>query len=144
MKYRKGFSIIEVLISITLISIIGSAVLVMSKETKTRTLLQDSQAAILYSLEQARNKAASGVGEGDHGVRIESDKIITFEGSEYTEGTGKETSLPSPISTDQTGTNIIFDRLEAKPNTDKVITISHPDGKTKTLTITESGIIAEE
>ena len=138
-----GFSLIELIIVISIIGIIAVFSIGNSKETRNKATLENAQATIIQAFEEARSKSATGVGKMGHGVHIEEKKIVTFEGDHYVVGAGKETPLPSSVSTDQTDMTIIFERINAKPDTGATIILEHSNGTTRTITVTEEGKIIE-
>lgn len=147
MNFKKAFSLIETLAVISIFSVIALVLIfTINSGTKNKALLDKAQANLLHALELARSQASSGAGTTNHGVHIESDKIIVFEGNEYIEGDGREIIFPSSISTDQTGLTIIFERIKALPEiaTDAVIILEHLSGVNKIITITQDGRIISQ
>lgn len=139
---KLGFSLIELIIVISILGMVAAATFVMFNGTRNRVVLEDAQASVINALEQARSRAATGVGTTSHGVYIEGNKIITFEGNTYVPGTGDETTLPFPVSTDQSNLTIIFNRLSATSSADATITLEHTtSGITTTVSVTQDGII---
>ncbi len=139
---KKGFSLIEVLVVIAIISIIATVVILNFGQTRNQALLEDGQASIISALELARSRAASGVGEARHGVRIEADRIIIFE-----EGNPDEETISlSPALSIGAGSwgEIFFDRISAKTDLtdEKTIIIEHSSGQ-ETITISEQGVISK-
>lgn len=140
---KSGFSIIEIIISISVLGIIIASTITIFTNRKNITMIEEARASIIQILEQAQNQSATGVGDSSHGVRIENNKIITFSGNSYL-GEGSEITLPYSISTDKSDLTIIFDRLNAKPNTNTVIKVNHISGITRNITITSEGLILDE
>jgi hypothetical protein len=125
---------------------LAGATISFSKQ-KTKTLLDNGQASVFNALQKAQNQAVSGVtgvGNGKYGVHIESDKVVIFEGDSYLPGSGEEIGLPTPLFTDQNNLDIIFNRISGKPNFlgNKTIIISHPNGLTDKVEISDSGVIS--
>ena len=139
---KKGFSLVEIIMVMAVIGIVVAIVVVNFGQTRNQTLLEEGQASIINALEIARNRAASGVGDTNHGVRIEPDKVIVFEGDSYT-GTGQETLL-SPLSTDHIDSEITFERIRAIPNGPITINITHGSGLTESVTLNEKGVISSQ
>ena len=113
-------------------------------QARNQALLEDGQASIINALEIARSRAASGVGDTKHGIRINPDSIITFEGDTYSGG-GETIELPPNLSTDKNAFDIIFDRISAKPsNVPTTIEITHSSGLIDPINIevNEVGIIS--
>ena len=140
---KVGFSIIEMLVVITVVSSLAAGLLVNISESRNRNALDNAQASIVRALEQTRDQSLTGVGKESHGVHIKEDRIIIFEGDHYINGQGQTILLPSSVITDQTDTTIIFDRLNAMPDNTANIILQHENGQTKNIQVTDEGIIIE-
>ena len=136
----KGFSLIETVMVVAVIGIVAYASLGSLRQARNRTLLGNAQATILHAFEGARSRAVTGVGTGDHGVHLEPDRIVAFEGSAYT-GAGFETLLPLSIATDQVSSTIVFHRLSARSSASTTVVITSNAGSTSTVSVTYDGVI---
>lgn len=92
-------------------------------------------------LQRARSRAINNINESRHGVFIDSDKYVLFQGSSY----GLEPGFDQPIS--RNGglvfggpSEIIFDQLSGDSNFEGDIIISG-NGKTATVTMNNEGLI---
>jgi len=139
-----GFSFIEFMIVIGVLGLMATVSLVGVRSTSQRTTLENAQASILDALGKARSQAVTGAGTTHHGVHIEGNKIISFEGASYIAGTGTEEDLPNSISINTTEDTIIFSRLTGQTNIQASITISNQSGDTLTITVTEDGNIIQQ
>lgn len=142
-KTKYGFSLLEMIIVISIFSIAAAASFATFNESRNRAVLEDAQASIINALEQTRTQSATGVGTENHGVRINENEIVILEGS----ADQNEVSLPAGVSTNLSDLEIIFDRISAKTNItdDIVITLTHIlSGVTKTITITPNGRIIKQ
>jgi prepilin-type N-terminal cleavage/methylation domain-containing protein len=144
-KKRNGFSLVEMVTVIGIFGMIATAGFTAFKVVKDRIVLDEAQANLLFALEQARNRAATGfgtIGTIGHGVHIEEKRIVIFEdnGNGY-EGAGEEIVLPNvTVSTDPINNNIIFNRISASTTASTTITINHISGE-KNITVTQDGRI---
>jgi len=142
----KGFSLVETLVVIAIISIVVGVAIMNFGQARSKALLEEGQASIIDVLELAKNRAASGVGNTvtNHGVRIESDKIIIFEGSDYITGNNKATTtMPSSVLLGpSSGFDIIFGRISATSSTGTTIQITHPSGATTSVSVEKTGLIS--
>jgi len=139
-RKNNGFSLIETVIVVAILSIVAYASLGSLGSARDRSSLQDAQASILHAFEAARSRAVTGIGMGDHGVHLEANRIVAFEGSAYT-GAGNETLLPLFTSTNQVSSTIIFRRLSAHASASTTVTITSPRGSTSTIAVTYDGAI---
>lgn len=144
-KIKNGFSLIEMITVIGIFGIFAVAGLGAGTGVKNRIVLDEAQANLLFALEQAQNRAATGFGTSGHGIHIEEKRIVIFEGNEYVEGEGEEIIFPSnvTVSTDPINSNIIFNRISASTNASTTITINNIiSGDKKNITVTQDGRIS--
>jgi prepilin-type N-terminal cleavage/methylation domain-containing protein len=139
--YQAGFSLLESLIVISIVTMLALGGMNGLGKTKNHTSLTESHAIILYALENARGDALSGVGSTDHGVLIKENSIIEFEGTSYIEGEGEKTDLIGATVTDQIGTEIIFRRLSGGANGDFTITLSNKGEYSLSVSVLQNGTI---
>ena len=144
---RKGFSLIEVLVVISILSVASGILLVSFFSAQGEVVLEGAQATAVHALENARSRALSGSGEGgDHGVRIMEDEIIVFTGDDFDSGTVQYTvPLPRSVTSDQSERDIVFKRITGLPNIgsgeDVSITLRKNSGEEVTVVVTDSGSI---
>jgi len=141
---KKGFTLVEILIVIAIFGIVGSAASVMFNGTRNRVSLEDAQASVINALERARSRAATGVGTEDHGVCIDGNKLIAFEGNSCpSPTTDNSTDLAPNISvTNSPAVPVIFNRLSATSSADTTFTIENTiTGSTTIVIVTKDGII---
>jgi len=134
-KNQNGFSLIEIIVIIVILGIMLSAVVLNFRQSRNRAVLEQGQASIINALELAKNRASSGVGEENHGVRIEQNEIIIFEGG------NEESPIPLPLNISASDLEIIFERISARPNMGTTINITHNSGLTESIIINESGVV---
>ena len=143
-QIQKGMTVIETLVVIGIFAITTSLALANFHGSQDRKTLEDAQATIYRALERQRNKALTGVGTTDHGIHIESNRIVTFSEDSYT-GSGNEILLPLAVDTDQAGTDVIFDRISGTPTTAALlITLAHDNGGTAGVSVSVGGLISRE
>ena len=133
---KNGFTLVEMLVVMSVFGLIGSAATLMLKGTRNSVTLEDAQATVLNALEKARSRASTGVGSGNHGVIINGNVISECEGNPCTETSNTTLKLP----TDKSGLTIMFNRLSATSSVATTITILAP-GENATVTVNENGII---
>jgi prepilin-type N-terminal cleavage/methylation domain-containing protein len=141
---KRGISLIEIVVVLGIIGLIASAGLITARENRSATTLKNARATILLALEQSRSKAQTGYGTKNHGIRIKSNLIETFEGNVYTSGSGITIPLPPQITTNHTNTDIIFKRLRGSVASAATITVSHPTAGNLSITIDTEGNLANQ
>lgn len=93
---QKGFTLVEVIISIFVLIIIGGigiSAFYSAKDSKNLDVLTDG---LDFTLEQAKADAIAGKNASDYGVQFDNGSFTYFMGSSYTPGaaTNKVTALP--------------------------------------------------
>lgn len=132
-----GFTVIELIIVISIVGVVAAASFVMFSENRNKAVLQNAQASVINALEEARSRAATGVGTSDHGVIIKGNIISECEGDPCIETSS--TTLISATTTNNL--TLIFNRLSAT-SSDATITIENTiTGEATTVSVTEDGII---
>ena len=136
-RTKLGFTVIELIIVISIVGIVAAASFVMFDEARNKAVLQNAQASVINALEQARSRAATGVGTTSHGVKIEGNIISECEGDPCI--VNSSTTLISATTTNNL--TLIFNRLSAT-SSDATITIENTiTGDATTVSVTEDGII---
>ncbi len=82
-KTKRGFTLIEILITIAITSIILGAGLLITTGAYQGAILQDQFNLFLSLLEKVRNEAVNNVDNEPHGIRVEEDRYVLFGGSYY-------------------------------------------------------------
>ena len=142
-----GFTVVELLVALG----IGLALLAVSVSAfanfrdyfALRTASQDVQ----LSLIDARGATLASRNDTVHGVHIESDRVIRFEGS-YSAGAATNTEFPFANGVTATwsltggGAEVVFTRLTGVTPTSGTITLTEPrSGAVQTITVNASGSI---
>lgn len=146
-KTQIGFTLIELIISITIISIVVVLITSGFNSFRESSHLTEAHSAILGTLRDARSRTLSGEKNTQYGVHFETNRIVLFAGSSYDSGfsSNEVYNLPSlaRISSINLGgaTDVIFVRLTGSAPASGTITLqSIPNNsKIKTITIFSSG-----
>lgn len=140
-KHSSGFSLIEITLVAGITALVAVSGMIAIHASRNRALLEESKGTVLHALERTRSRAMNGIGSTSWGVLIDGDEVTEFEGTSY--GAAIVTSfqnLPSPVTTDQSATEIIFSRVSGKSNASTTITISSPAGS-ETVGVTVRGTV---
>jgi len=145
-RTKLGFTVIELIIVISIVGVVASASFAMFSENRKKAVLNDAQASVINALEQARSRAATGVGTGNHGIYITDKKIYPCKGNPCATDTENFIELKPFVfaSTTNLSQTIIFNRLSATSSADATITLEYKIGITTiatTVSITQDGII---
>lgn len=87
MYKKKGFTLIEVLLVVALMTIIATASFPALGNIYQDTLVEENTILIKQSLQLAREKSLAGINSSNHGVYFQTEgedkKIIVYEGNDY-------------------------------------------------------------
>jgi prepilin-type N-terminal cleavage/methylation domain-containing protein len=143
--FKKGFSLIETLVVLSVFGLLVGFVLTTINGSRNEISLKDAQTALIFSLEQARNRAAAGVGNGAHGIYINNDdqKVFAFQGDSYQNKISEEEIYFPFFSFLDENAEIIFGRLTGNATGTKEIEFNY-NGTKKTIFIEETGRIISQ
>jgi prepilin-type N-terminal cleavage/methylation domain-containing protein len=142
-SYKRGFSLLELLVVVGIFSTIVFFALGSFSTSRESLALNDTEALVLFALEESRNKSTTGVGVTEHGVYVEEDKLTMFAGNSYS-GVGDVRYLSSRVVTDKTGAEIVFGRLSGNSSEETTITLTNNEGDTREINITYDGLISKK
>ena len=143
MSYNKGFTLIEILLSLAIIGIIAGFSVPIYQSFMVRNDLDIATGTVSQVLRYAQTQSQAMHGDSSWGVYIGSGKITLFKGASYASRDtdyDEETSVPSTISASGL-TEVVFDLLTGEPQTIGTLTISSVNGDVRTISINEKGII---
>jgi len=147
-KTQKGFTLIEILVVITIFIILGAISIAGIRYFQSQTNLNNDAEKIIATLRLAQNKTIASESESIYGVHFENNFFVLFKGDIYNPNSPDNNMYYlSPrteiyaINLNGQGTNIIFNRVTG--NTDqygaiKLRLISLPN-QTKTISIDSIG-----
>lgn len=124
---KKGFTLIELLISITLISLLLAAAVPFSINFLRRENLASTKMDVISVLRRAQNKAMTGEGDTNWGVRFTAGEYILYGSYE------EDYDYPNTINI--SASDVVFQKLTGL-TTPTVITLD-----TETISINSHGLI---
>lgn len=116
----KGFTLLEIMVALALVSLLGGFALSYGLDTYHRYIFGSDRDALLVLLRHARAEAMNGVCDGDsctapmaHGVAIQEGKYVLFQGESYT---SRDVAIDELFEADRDGgwhglTEIVFEPL---------------------------------
>lgn len=148
---RRGISIIETLVIITVLGIIFSIIIPQFSKSREMQVLKSGVADTLSSIDKARGDTLSSLNSSSYGVHFQSDKVIIFKGTDFsTRDTTKDETInivtPATISNIALvggGSDFYFNRLSGAPSTTGTVTIS-TTSYSKIITISATGVASSD
>lgn len=147
---KKGFTVLEILISIVILSILSLiSVWYFSSATKVEALQKDRQGLIAL-LSEARSLSLASKEALAYGVHIEEFKAVLFKGSVYSPSDSNNISYffhntvrSSAHSLEGSSDEVLFSRLRGETTNFGTITLALRDDAltTKTVTVLATGVI---
>jgi prepilin-type N-terminal cleavage/methylation domain-containing protein len=146
---RRGFTLIEMLIVITIMGILVVSVLtIFTKINSSQAIDKDAQ-LLVETLRQAQSQTLSSQNASQYGVHIATTSVTLFTGTTYSSSDTSNKSflfntrdIVSTISLIGGSTNVVFKRLTGETDQSGTITLFSPAASsTKTVTIYKTGVI---
>lgn len=152
-KFKKGFSIVEIVVVIAIMGVIAGFVSVSFSAFRNTKLLDSTAEDVLSLVNTARVKSISSENASVHGVHFETDRAVLFAGNVFTEPSASNVEINlspameiSSVSLAGGGADIVFERITGETaDYGSVIIRSKSDtSKTKTLKIKSAGVAEVE
>ncbi|MFW5853465.1 MAG: prepilin-type N-terminal cleavage/methylation domain-containing protein [Patescibacteria group bacterium] len=117
---QSGFSLLELIIVIVILTILAGIALWTIGSFQKTTQLETAEILVVEVLETAKSKTLSSVQRTNYGVYFEENRLILFSGLEYEEGkeNNRQYLLPAGLvlNADFNGqSQVIFKRLTGRP-----------------------------
>lgn len=146
--YKKGMSVVEILITIAILTIIFLITIPQFSKMRENQVLKNAVGDITSSMNNAQAQSLASVDSSEYGVRFQSDRIIIFKGKIYdvNSAENKTVNIISPASisnvtlagVSSTEGDLYFERLSGVPSKIGTITIS-TSSLSKIITISSTG-----
>lgn len=142
-KKRRGFSILEVGLSIGLIGILTVITIPMYQGVQSRNNLDVAAMEMTQSLRRAQILSQAVDGDTAWGLYVQNGSITLFKGTSYTtRDTDFDETFIVPTNLAFTGlSEIVFTQFSGMPQTTGTITITAPSNETRTVTINAKGMV---
>ncbi|MDP2788459.1 MAG: prepilin-type N-terminal cleavage/methylation domain-containing protein [bacterium] len=140
-KNQNGFTLIEVLITMAVISLLFFAGYFVSVDSFSRELIISEHLTLVSVLQKARNRAMNNINTSRHGVYIENDLYIIFRKFPHNSNEPTNEKIQRNNNINISGLNeVIFSQLSGESGNTGDIFLD--DGmRTKKITIKKGGLI---
>ncbi len=149
-KFTTGFTLLEILISLSLIVVLAGLVFYSISGFRNKEALDTESRQISSILEEARSLTLSGQGGNAYGVRLQGDQIIRFVGTSFASGTASNITYTlnpavklNNVSLQGGGSDVVFDKLRGTTANygTMILNLVSTTSSKKTITINSTGII---
>ncbi|MEI7452453.1 MAG: DUF2341 domain-containing protein [Candidatus Falkowbacteria bacterium] len=145
-KNLRGFSLVEMLIVVAIVSILAAASLPVYSNFYGRAQLNEGSLAITQALRQARESSFVRYNNSNYGVKFLSNSYVLYTGTSYASRTTSSDltySLDKSLSITTTLSNseVNFSKGLGKPNTSGTITLTNVTLGDKVVSVNSSGLI---
>lgn len=142
--YDRGFTLIEMLLSVAIIALLAGLSLPVFQSFNTRNEVDISSQSLVSALRRAQVYAKAGYDESPWGVAVQQNNIVLYKGASYaTRDAALDEITPVSPTTTITGLNDIpFAQQSGLPQTSGSITLTNVDSETRTVTINTKGMVS--
>jgi len=146
---KHGFTIIELLLVVGITLLIAATAAPIYGNLQVSSQLDENTNQVVQSIRIARERSVSGLNNSRHGVRLESDKYILYQGSSYAlrdSSYDREVVLSDALLIFSTLTNseVNFSKGAGIPNNTGTTTLRHRLGDERQIIINIFGLIEQE
>jgi len=141
---RHGFSLLEILLSVALISMIAGLSVPIYNSFQTRNNLDIATETFVQTARRAISLAQASEGDSTWGVYAETGSIVLFKGSSFASRSNgfDESFYVTDVITPSGDTEFVFSKLTGFPNISGSIIFTSINNDTKTVTINSKGTIS--
>ncbi len=139
---RRGFTLIEVLLSVTIITMLAGLSLPVYETFVRRNDLDLTAQTLSSSIRRAATYARAVNGDSTWGVHFTTNSSTLFKGASYAsrDATFDETT-PIPASMSLTGGEVVFAKLTGAPNITGSVTLTSTTNDTRTISLNAKGMV---
>jgi prepilin-type N-terminal cleavage/methylation domain-containing protein len=143
MKYRQGFTLIEMLLSVACLGIILAMTVPSYRMLQIRNDLDVSMITLVQSLRRAQLLSQTGSGDTPWGVYVGNGSILIFKGNSYISrdvSSDEETRTPTNIIVSGLS-EVTFSKLYGLPSAAGTITLTGLENQTRNVIINQKGMV---
>lgn len=143
LKNIRGFTLLEILLSVSLLAIIGGMVIPSYHTFIVRNDLDIATATLAHNLRRAQSLSQSADGDMTWGVHVGVGSILIYKGASYVlrdSSFDENTQIPTTIV--PTGINeITFSKVFGLPNATGTFSLTSQANEQRNVTINEKGMV---
>jgi prepilin-type N-terminal cleavage/methylation domain-containing protein len=142
-RYKKGFTLVEVLLSIAVIAVIAVFSVPVFQRFQVKNDLDIAASTTAQSLRRSQVLAQAVDGDTTWGVKILSGSIVIFKGASYAaRDTSFDETTTFPSSITPSGLDeVVFSKLFGEPSSTGSVTLTSSNADVRTVTINAKGTV---
>lgn len=137
---RAGFTLIEVLVVVAMFSTLAGMTAFFNLSFYKGSSFTSDYDAFIAVLQRVRAKAISNINESNHGLYIDADKYILFEGDSYLTATDTQDISRNSNITITGASEIVFSQLSGDSNFNGILVLTEGT-RTATVSLNNEGRI---
>jgi len=150
MNRLRGFSVIEVLVVLSLLVLLTAIVLISLAKLNSSQVLDKSASLVAAVIDDARSLTLSAKNDSQYGVYFEAGDITIFKGATYSSGDPENIVTPLDsrvalrnITLTGGGSSIVFNRLTGETDNSGTLEVylTASSNTFKTITVTATGVV---
>lgn len=142
---NNGFTLLEVLLSVTILTMLTGISLPILASLNNRNDLDTTTQTIAMQLRRAQSYARGMKQDSSWGVRVQSGSSTLFKGASYAArdaGYDEQTALPSTIVPSGLG-ETVFSKLSGTPSATGIVTLTlQTNNEVRTVALNAKGMVA--
>jgi prepilin-type N-terminal cleavage/methylation domain-containing protein len=140
---NRGFTLIEILTVIGLLAIMVGFGLAFSMDAYRGYNFRNERDTVINLLQKARSQAVSNIDQQPHGLHVDANQYVLFEGSPYISTDPKNITIPSTASISHNiVSDILFNQLDGSITTPPAALVISDASHTSSVTVNNEGQIA--
>jgi prepilin-type N-terminal cleavage/methylation domain-containing protein len=140
---RKGFTLSEMLLSVTLLGIIAGMIIPAYHTFAVRDELDIAVTTLVQNLRRAQSLSEAGDGDMTWGVKVGVGSILVFKGASYVlrdSSFDENTSIPTTIVPSGMY-EVVFSKVAGVPSATGTFILTSQANETRTITINAKGMV---
>lgn len=142
-KNDAGFTLLEILLSVAIITILAGISLPVYGAVVNRNQLETSSQQIVMSLRRAQTYARGVNRNSQWGVRMETGQAVLFKGDSYAArdvNFDERVAIPGNMTLSGLS-EVVFAKLSAAPSTTGTLTVTLNNNETRRITLNGQGMV---
>lgn len=142
-SYTKGFTLIEVLLSVSLVALIAGLAAPVLFSLPGRTDFDAAGMNVVNTIRRAELLARGGTLDTPWGVRIETSRVVLFSGPNFaSRDQSRDEEIIFPNGVVAAGLNeVVFSKLRGEPSATGTILLTSPAGKLANISVNSKGLV---